>query len=226
MAEAIVIFDVDGVLLELTPAEEAAFFWPFEELHGLTGLSPDWDSYRIRNDEDIIAEILENHFARPPSDDECAAIVATYLDHLGEGLRTERVVPLAMEGARELLEQLAAQGFAAGIATANLREAARMRLDHAGLWARVMDHAHGADGGGPKRDILARAVAASGFPRDRVVYVGDNLSDFDAGCANDVHFVGFAADAIRRQRLSTSGAKLVSGDHGETMDHIRHCLGL
>ena len=226
MAEAIVIFDVDGVLLELTSAEEAAFFWPFEELHGLTGLSSDWDSYRVRNDEDIIAEILENHLARPPSDDERAAIVAAYLAHLGEGLRTERLVPLAIEGARQLLEQLAGSGLATGVATANLREAARMRLEHAGLWPRVMDHTHGADGGGPKRDILARAMAASRFPRDRVVYVGDNLNDLDAGLANNVHFVGFAVDAIRRQRLTSAGAERVSGDHRETLHHIRQCLGL
>ena len=31
----------------------------FEKLHGITGLSRDWDSYRVRNDEHIIAEILE-----------------------------------------------------------------------------------------------------------------------------------------------------------------------
>ena len=47
---AAVIFDVDGVLLHLTPEEEDAFFRPFEDLHGLTGLSRDWNSYRIRND--------------------------------------------------------------------------------------------------------------------------------------------------------------------------------
>ncbi len=226
MADGAVIFDVDGVLLELTPAEEAAFFWPFEALHGLTGLSSDWDGYRVRNDEDIIAEILESHFARPPSAGERAAVVTAYLARLAEGLRTERVIPLAIEGARELLEQLAGHGLAAGIATANLREAARMRLDHAGLWRRVSDHAHGADGGGPKRDILARAVAASGFPTDRIVYVGDNLNDLDAGLANNVHFVGFAADAIHRQRLGSAGARRISGDHQETLRHIRQCLGV
>jgi FMN phosphatase YigB (HAD superfamily) len=49
---AAVVFDVDGVLLDLTPAEEDAFFAPFETLYGITGLSRDWDSYRVRNDED------------------------------------------------------------------------------------------------------------------------------------------------------------------------------
>ncbi|MGB9142147.1 MAG: hypothetical protein WCB71_08115, partial [Aestuariivirga sp.] len=61
MAEAAVIFDVDGVLLELTRAEEDAFFVPFERRYGLTNLSRDWNSYAIRNDENIIAEILQKH---------------------------------------------------------------------------------------------------------------------------------------------------------------------
>ena len=53
--DSAVIFDVDGVLLDLTAPEEDAFFLAFARLHGLTGLSRDWDSYRIRNDEHIIA---------------------------------------------------------------------------------------------------------------------------------------------------------------------------
>src|SRR5690606_8860878 len=44
-ADCAVIFDVDGVLLDLTRPEEDAFFAPFERLYGLTGLSRDWDSY-------------------------------------------------------------------------------------------------------------------------------------------------------------------------------------
>ena len=59
-----VIFDVDGVLLDLTAPEESAFFRAFEQLHGITGLSSDWDSYRVRNDEHIIAEILERRMQR------------------------------------------------------------------------------------------------------------------------------------------------------------------
>src|SRR6266540_7089479 len=107
MAEAAVIFDVDGVLLHLTPEEEDAFFWPFEQLHGLTGLSRDWDSYRIRNDEDIIAEILENHMRRKPTDAEHEAIVEAYLQRWKEELATARLAPIAIPGARELLADLA-----------------------------------------------------------------------------------------------------------------------
>ena len=46
MTAAAVIFDVDGVLLELMAAEEDAFFAPLTARYGLTNLSRDWNSYR------------------------------------------------------------------------------------------------------------------------------------------------------------------------------------
>lgn len=63
MADAAVIFDVDGVLLELKSVEEDAFFVPFEIRYGLKNLSRDRNSYAIRNDENTIAEILASHLS-------------------------------------------------------------------------------------------------------------------------------------------------------------------
>ncbi|MFM8747530.1 MAG: hypothetical protein ACKOED_12845, partial [Aestuariivirga sp.] len=81
--DSAVIFDVDGVLLELTAPEEDAFFLAFERLHGITGLSRDWDSYHIRNDEHILAEILERH-GLPLQ--ESGTVVEDYLAILRDGL--------------------------------------------------------------------------------------------------------------------------------------------
>lgn len=215
MPDAAVIFDVDGVLLELTRAEEDAFFEPFAELFGLTGLSRDWDSYRIRNDEDIIAEILEAYDLAPG---ERPAVIANYMAALARNL-----APVEIPGARELLAGLA--GLARlGIATANMREAARLRLHHLGLWAPVAAHAFGADGGGHKRDILARAIAALAVPTSRIVYVGDNRNDVEAGLANGVHFIGFATEDPRRRRLAAAGATHLSGDHHTTRRLIGELL--
>ncbi len=53
-----VVFDVDGVLLELTAAEEDVFFGAFEAWVPPSSLSRNWNSYRIRNDDDIADEIM------------------------------------------------------------------------------------------------------------------------------------------------------------------------
>ncbi len=223
---AAVIFDVDGPLLHLTPAEEAAFFHPFKALHDLDGLSADWDSYRIRNDREIILEILERHLGRDAESDEYQAVIDTYRQHLDEGFASGRLAVSPIPGARALLEQLATiAGIALGTATANIRHAARIRLQQAGMWEMVKAHPGAADEGGAKRDVLARVIAGLGLPGDRVVFLGDNLNDLDAGLHNEVHFIGFHVDRDRRQRLADNGAEVVCGDHRETFTIIREMLG-
>jgi len=222
-----VIFDVDGPLLDLTRPEEDAFFIPFERLYGLIGLSRDWDSYRTRNDEDIIAEILENHLGRAASGDEQRRVIDVYGEVLREGFASGRLKASAVPGAAALLDRLAnLSGMALGMATANLRHAAELRLRAAGLWQPVSRYPGAADGGGAKRDVLARVIADLRLPPQRIVFVGDNLNDVEAGRVNGTHFIGFHWEEARRRRLSDNGARHVSGDHEETFRLIVRLLGL
>ncbi len=207
--DSAVIFDVDGVLLELTAAEEDAFFVPFERRYGLTGLSRDWNSYRIRNDERIAAEILETHGL--PADDS-AAIARGYLDALSSGIADGSIAVAAIPGAAGLLRELG-RFHHIGIATANLLPAAKIRLAVRDLWHPVSSLAFGAEGSGHKRETVARAIAATGLPKHRIVYVGDNLNDVEAGLSNGVHFIGFSEDERRREALREAGARYVCGDH-------------
>ena len=225
MPDAAVIFDVDGVLLDLTAEEEDAFFWAFAKLHGLEGLSRDWDSYRVRNDEDIIVEILARHFGRKPSRQERIAVTTAYLNHLASDLDLKRLTPTAVEGAGELLGRLNGR-VQLGIATANLRQAAQLRLAACRLWQPLADHAFGADGGGRKREILARAIAGAGVPHERIVFIGDNLNDVEAGLAHGVHFIGFSRDEAKGRRLAAAGAQRICNHHRDTLKHIEDALRL
>lgn len=219
--DSAVIFDVDGVLLEMTRAEEDLFFVPFRERYGLTGLSRDWDSYRTRNDEDIMGEILEAH-GHPLS--ERPAVVAHYEAVTRERLEKGEVTPVEIPGARALLGELPAS-TGLGIATANLTSIARLRLEARGLWNFVSRFPFGAEGGGHKRETVAKAIAATGLPKDRIVYIGDNLNDVDAGLANGVNFIGFAVEHHRRERLKRGGATHTAGDHRTTRALIDGFLG-
>ena len=222
MADAAVIFDVDGVLLELTRAEEDAFFAPFEQRYGLKNLSRDWNSYAVRNDENIIAEILEIH-GLPAQ--ERTEVVADYLSILKKRLSDGTIESAIIPGAHELIERL--QGMAKlGIATANLLTAAELRLSHAGLWRHVSAHAAGAEGGGHKREILARAIASTGLPKPQIIYVGDNLNDVDAGHSNGVHFIGFSTSQPRLAELALAGTFYTSSNHTKTCDLICHLLDI
>lgn len=215
-----VIFDVDGVLLELTPNEENIFFAAFAPWGDPDTLSRSWNSYRIRNDDDIVDEIMVR-WSIPA--DEKPGLVAAYHHALAARLADGRLKSHAVPGAPEILAALAGRAHL-GIATANFREAARLRLEAAGLWSPVARLAHGADGGGHKHQVLARAIAESGLPNDRIVYVGDNLNDVEAGLRNGVHFIGFSRSAERRSALAAAGALQCTGNHEETLRLIHHSL--
>ncbi len=220
MADAAVIFDVDGVLLELTSAEEHAFFVPFEQRYGLKNLSRDWNSYAVRNNENIIAEILARH-GLPAR--EHAEVVADYLEVLKLRLESGVIETIAIPGALDLLNKL--QGsLQMGIATANLLSAAKLRLQSVDFWNRVSAHAFGAESGGHKREILARAISSTGFPKNRIVYVVDNLNDVEAGLSNGIHFIGFSTNPSRLNELERAGTNHISNNHLDTFRLIGHLL--
>ena len=221
MPDTAVIFDVDGVLLELSRAEEDVFFKPFEQRYGLKNLSRDWNSYEIRNDENIVAEILQRNNL-PAS--EKAEIISDYLNLLQRMLRDGSLETTTIAGAEQLLQNLK-QTHALGIATANFRRAAELRLAQKNLWNAVSSHAFGAEGGGHKRQTVARAIASFKLPKSRIVYVGDNLNDVEAGLSNSVHFIGFSTDPQRLEQLKKAGAIHTSNNHLETLELIRQLLG-
>ena len=215
-----IIFDVDGVLLQLTRAEEELFFQPFAKRIDAGVLSRDWNSYRIRNDEEIVKEVVAR-YGLPPS--EAEVITFEYLALLEEQLASRELVSDTVHGAEALLKSLHGRATL-GIATANFRKAAELRLLQTGLWPHVSGLAHGADGGGPKADILARAIAATGLPPSRIIFIGDNINDVQAGLQNNTHFIGFSTDAQRRETLKMAGAVNLAAQHDETAAFIHRLM--
>ena len=220
MADWAIIFDVDGVLLELTREEEELFFQPFASRCDASQLSRDWNSYRIRNDEEIVAELVAR-YGLPDIDRQ--NLKEEYLCLLHRHISGNQIASLPINGAAKLLERCS-NIATLGIATANFREAAKLRLAHAGLWHHVSNHAFGADGGGHKHEILARALSSMSVPKSRTIYVGDNLNDVEAGLKNDVNFIGFSQSAGRLKILKEHGVKQLSGDHLQTFSLIRSLL--
>ena len=220
MPDWAIIFDVDGVLLELTPAEEELFFIPFASRCNASTLSRDWNSYRIRNDEDIVAEIVKQHGV---AEIKKQRIKNEYLGLLHQQLKSGLVTSVEIKDARAILS--ACSTFAViGIATANFREAAKLRLEQAGLWHQVSHHAFGADGGGAKSEILARALASIKLPKSNIIYIGDNINDVEAGLMNNVRFIGFSENSDRLKILKAHGAEFLAQSHEQTWVIINQFL--
>jgi phosphoglycolate phosphatase-like HAD superfamily hydrolase len=218
--DSAVIFDCDGVLLELLHAEEEMFFSALSAFVPTEELSRNWNSYSIRNDDDIISEVLAR-FGRP--ENLKPAVVNHYLCGLASALNNKHITSTAIPGTENLLQQLKGK-HRLGLATANFIEAARLRLEQAGLWPFVSDHAIGADGGGHKHQLLARLLETIPLPKSRIVYVGDNMVDVEAGLKNGVHLIGFSLSQTRRDQLRAAGARHIAASHAETTTLIGQFL--
>jgi phosphoglycolate phosphatase-like HAD superfamily hydrolase len=212
LADSAVIFDCDGVLLELQRSEEELFFSSLAAFVPADELSRDWNSYEIRNDDDIISEVLAR-FGR--SEGLKPQVVEHYLGSLATALDKRHITSAAIPGTQDMLRQLQGRHHL-GLATANFREAARLRLAQAGLWPYVSGLAVGADGGGHKHELLARLLATMPLPRSRIVYVGDNVVDVEAGLKNAVNLIGYSVNATRRDQLRAAGARHIAASHDET----------
>ncbi len=106
-ANAAVIFDVDGVLLDLTATEEDVFFGAFADWCPPGSLSRQWNSYRIRNDDNIVDEIMASHgitTAHKPR------IVQNYFARLEQCLADGSVQSTPLPGAQDLLAALHGRG--------------------------------------------------------------------------------------------------------------------
>jgi HAD superfamily hydrolase (TIGR01549 family) len=216
VADWAVIFDVDGVLLELTRDEEEVFFTALSKFVPTENLSRDWNSYRIRNDEDIITEILERNCLPLTYK---TNIMNHYVNSLQAALQNT-LQSVEIEGAKKLLHNVS-KSLTLGIATANLHDAAALRLQQTGLWPYVADNAEGADGGGHKSVILARLLQRIKKPGSQVIYIGDNINDVEAGLENGVHFIGFSTDTNRRAVLQSHGAIHICANHSETFTLLK-----
>lgn len=226
-----VIFDVDGVILHLTPPEEAVFFSALEAVFGIANASSDWDSYRVRNDVAIVEELVETHLDREATGDDINRFTDKYISLLDIGIKSGEIEVRQIDGIRSVLMALTRlSDITMGLATANLMTAAKLRLRDAGL-NDFFTVGGFAEARGPKREILRSTLDGlkdeNGAPlaKERIVYLGDNLVDVDAGLANGCGLIAFNVNQEKHPILREAGAENILSGHRDTFGEICRLLG-
>jgi len=211
----VVLFDIDGTLLDAGGAGRRALERAFEELWGIEGAAEGVE-FAGRTDPEIIREIMLKRLelTSPVQDPELLRdIFGAYLRCLPPILAQTssfRVLP----GARALLETLARErATILGLATGNISPAARLKLAKGRLNAFFRTGGFGADA--PRRaGVVAAALARIGriagkpLDRGRVLLVGDTVRDIKAALATGVVPVGVATGPDSVAKLEQAGARL------------------
>ena len=201
----ILLFDIDGTLLNSGGAGQRAMELALEKQYGITKPT-EGISTAGRTDKAITFDMLTFHGVGDVIESTWESFLATYLEHLPVQLAACDGVVLP--GVPELLEQLAARDdVELGLLTGNFREGARIKLEHYDLW-------HYFDFGGfgdhhPDRDDVARdalRVVHDKFgkdtPPENVWVIGDTAADVKCGRAINAQVIGVHTGIVSRQSLA------------------------
>ncbi len=218
---ALVLWDIDGTLVDSAKLGRDAFLVAFERV---TGAPPaQLVPFAGRTDLEIAADLLEQAGVAPEDgvidafEDALAAAMAELADELR---RRGRAYP----GAQQALERLGREpGVVQGLLTGNIPANARVKLGAVGLDS-LVDFDIGGYGSDHRvrSELVAiaceRAQRKLGFPvpHDRAVLVGDTPLDVAAAHAGGARAIGVATGPFSERELEEAGAQVVLPDLRDT----------
>lgn len=227
---ALLLFDIDGTLVEGGPAKDA-FRLALEEAFGTTG-AIEVHEFSGKTDPQIARELLTGAgLSDAEVDTGLPTLWRRYLAEL-EARLPERPMRV-LEGVHDLLERLEELGdVALGLLTGNIAEGARLKLRSAGLEKRFAGLELGAFGSDhERRDELpriaverARAKVGRVLAGREVVVIGDTPRDVQCGRAHGCATVAVATGNFGVEALEETGADIVLESFGETERVLRSLL--
>jgi phosphoglycolate phosphatase-like HAD superfamily hydrolase len=200
----ICFLDIDGTLILTGGAGQAAFARTLAEDFGIDQIDGTV-AFAGRSDRAIAMDLFRSHDVAPTAEN-WRRFCAGYLPRLEQTLASHQ--GFVLPGVVDLLSALAARGdVAVGLLTGNVREGARRKLGHYGLWSHFPFGGFG-DEHTERCDIAAAALSAARrhangeHGRGEVIVIGDTVHDIDCGRSIDARCVAVptghtTAEALR-----------------------------
>lgn len=212
----LVLFDIDGTLVDCGKAAGKCFSAAFREAFGVP--CPIFAAEEVSGltDTAILMEVVRR--VNPKCEDfERRKTVAfeIYARNLAAELKLEP--PRAIPGAGGAIQTIRSiPGYAAGLLTGSTQATARIKLESAGIdFSQFVCGAYSEDG--ELRESLppaARARFAGLFGRhpDVTVLIGDTPRDAQAAIATGCAFIGVTTGPYNKDALEKAGARVILND--------------
>ncbi len=221
---AIVLFDIDGTLIQTGGAGKVAFAETFDELFGVTEIS-EIVGFAGRSDRAIAEELMRVHGVEVTPEN-WQRFTTAFLPRL------ERALPsLAGEvlpGVVSLLDNLASMNnVTIGLLTGNIAAGAKAKLSHYQLFDRFGFGGYG-DDCTDRCDIAIAALQAArlhlngdGASSEKVIVIGDTPADVRCARAINAYAVAVATGGATIEQLAAAKPDLLVADLTDNQELLR-----
>ncbi|WP_422361069.1 HAD family hydrolase [Reichenbachiella sp.] len=208
----LVIFDIDGTVVNSVAADDECFIQTFRDLHQIDLLGSNWSDFEHVTDSGLTNEIFQSRLNRFPADEEVKNIQNYFFDLLS--LRQSEFKEI--RGASDFIVKLGErEDFFVAFATGGWGRTAWLKLQCLGLPMKNYI-IRSADDHFKRTEITKLAIEASkekvGNKKfESITYFGDGQWDLEASKELNINFIGVDSDG--NEKLNDLGAEIVIRDY-------------
>lgn len=216
----LIIFDIDGTILDSVNADNKCFAQTFKDLYQIDLTNTDWNDFKNVTDTGLTNEIFETLLHRVPEKDEIESIKAHFKSLLNN-LTNEFI---EIEKSISFIKSLSIKpDFEIGFATGGWKETAELKCNSVGLnlnefiFKSSNDHFN--------RAKIIELVIKDALDKNNneqfefIMYFGDGLWDFKATIELGIDFIG--VDFKNNNNLHNAGVEKIIKNYTESDKIIR-----
>ena len=192
MSKTLIIFDIDGTLVNSDSRDSKAFADSYQEFFDKDFHSIDWRKYEHVTDHTIFHSVYQDHFGHPCSDEDLHAFQERYIDKLITNRQNHPEHYQEVAGARTILDVLHAEDrYILGIGTGGWRRPQLVKLEHVGISVDQIYDSY-ADNMPTREDILQESIdlARQDHQITHTIYLGDAIWDLHTTRNMDIPLIG------------------------------------
>jgi len=199
----LVVFDIDGTLVESSDFDGSLYVHALESVLGVR-VDSDWSLYRNVTDSGILDEVLSGLNVLEARAQVHESVRSLFIQLVGDYLAERDGMASEIAGARAFVERLSAHpDVAVAFATGGWEETALMKLEGIGLNVGGLSLASASDSMNRTEIMqLAERRALGGLPAERRTYFGDGPWDRKASAELGFDFVAIGEKLACAPRFS------------------------